>query len=154
VALALLGLQTLWFGWTVLFIDAHVVSVGLLGLSVVFLVALLRGHPLARQWGFYIAALQIALALPALGILFLTLRYPAGDGATLGTLFGLVLILSGGFLWWGLSGQAVRHFFNLHCAGCGSFRTRPRSFLYNRIGCRSCGRTWRWDELVDPSIFE
>ena len=83
----------------------------------------------------------------ALAVVFL-LYLPGGHP------LGFLLLGSGGFLWWGLSGHAVRRYFDLYCSACGSYRTRARGFLFNRIGCRRCGREWRRGELLDPSIFE
>lgn len=147
VALVLLGIQTLWWGWTV-FVGPHFVGVVWFSLALVFLVYLPRGHPLARQWALYIAGLQF------LGGAVITLF--ALTGPTSASVVGLLVAAFGGLLWWGLSGQAVRRYFDLYCRGCGSYRTRPRSFLYNRIGCRDCGRSWKRGDAADSieSVFE
>ena len=146
VALVLLGLQTSWLGWTIFVWGVNPVNVAWFGLALALLLYLPRGHPLARQWGLYVGGLQclggVAVALPAL------IR------PTLASAIGLLLLGSGGFIWWGLSGQAVRRYFDLYCSACGSYRTRARSFLFNRIGCRKCGREWKRGEQLDPSIFE
>jgi hypothetical protein len=143
IALVLLGIQTLWWGWAV-FVGPHVVGVVWFSLAVVFLVYLPRGHPLARQWGLYVAGFQFLLGVAV--TLF----------ASTGSAVGLLVAVSGGLLWWGLSGQAVRRYFDLYCIGCGSYRTRPRSLLYNRIGCRDCGRRWKRGDAVESveSVFE
>ncbi|MHC4137312.1 MAG: hypothetical protein ACYTDU_08085 [Planctomycetota bacterium] len=146
VAVVLLGLQTFGLGWTILAAGANVVNGVWFGLSVVFLLLLPGGHPLARQWGLYVAGLQLLSG--ALFTLFVLI------GPTPASAVGLLMLGVGGLLWWGLSGESVRRYFGLYCSACGSYRTRARSFLFNRIGCRRCGREWKKGELLDPSIFE
>ena len=146
VALVLLGLQTAALGWTIVNWGANPVNVLWFALAVVFLLYLPGGHPLARQWGFYVAGFQLLTGVFfSLTVLILPPEVP---------ILGFLLLGSGGFLWWGLSGHAVRRYFDLYCSACGSYRTRARGFLFNRIGCRRCGREWRRGELLDPSIFE
>jgi hypothetical protein len=145
IAMLVLGAQTYFLGWSILEVGPHVVTGTWFVLGVVFLVLLPFGHPLARQWGFYVAGiLSILGALWMVSMLFYL---------TWESLIGALTLLAGLVLWWSLCGQAVRRYFELYCTRCGSYNTRARSLLYARIGCRRCGREWKRGQKVE-SVFE
>lgn len=149
VAVVLLGVPVAWLGWNIV-VAPELPPVIWLGIAIAFLVQLRRGHPLARQWGFLVAGFMLffgATYFLSAGAVFLLSALTRPMHA----LVGLLLLASGAFLWWSLSGRAVRRYFGLCCPSCRSYRTRPRSFLYNRIGCRICGREWK---LRDPDPVE
>jgi hypothetical protein len=149
LVLVLLALYTVFLLYSATLPDAPP-QAGVFGvLSVVFVIFLARGHPLARQWAQYIAAILLVVAI-TLGALMAPER--ADPAWWIG--FGLTGLI-GAALLWGLSGPEARKFFDLYCGHCKSYKVRAASLLFNLIKCRECGRKWDvHDSRVDAEVFD
>jgi len=149
VVLVLLALYALFLLFTATSAPAPRQSFALAGLTIVFIVFLARGHPLARQWAQYVGLLLLLGAI--------VFAFP-GAPAWPDTVFWMAVLFTGGIgavLLWGLSGPDARMFFDIYCRHCRSFKIRPKGLLFNRVRCRGCGRIWRvHDPRIDAEVFD
>ena len=121
-------------------------------ITVIFLYYLHRGHPLARQWACMIGFVLFLIGLDSLEVFSgHGPRIPAGSSSLLPlSLVGLPIAI-----WIGLGVKTSKRFFDLQCHYCQSFKTRPLSFLYNRIECMKCKRNWKFrDPPVETEVFD
>jgi hypothetical protein len=134
-------------------VTAAVVILGVLALSEVWrlaittvmglvvagllVVGLLRGHPLAWQWGIGVPAFMILLrlvaAVPKLERLLANPIRASLEAATL-ALYAAIPIL--------LYSRSARVFFGLRCPRCGAVKGRAASFLYAKRRCGACQFIW------------
>ena len=151
MAVALMAIITILIAWGLIESSVvHPVQLVELIASIVFLIYLPKGHPLARQWAMYVAGLAL-LAVGGVGLVFLAVGEEAGPT---GQLAALLTSGFGALVLWSLFGKGPKEFFGLHCR-CGSYRVRAASLLFNKMRCGKCHREWRRGDLqVDLEVFE
>ncbi len=101
-------------------------------IPLLFVVFLVRGHPLAHQWATLVSGFAVLIGV--LGVV------TAPDNLTRAVLAGYVALpLSVIVL---LGREPSLRYFDLQCPACGAFRTKAKSFLFNAKGCAACGHRW------------
>ncbi len=118
--------------------------------SLVFLVYLYRGRPLARQWARAFAVFgALAFAFVAYALFELGVRTGL---AMLIPMLSIVCMIA---IFFGLGTRASRRFFDLYCEACPSYRVRARDLMFRRIQCKECKREWQYGQGgIDVSAFD
>lgn len=116
-----------------------------MAVAVVFLIFLVCGHPLARQWAIFISVIAFLQASAVIALSTVSQEWSGfvfAMSAALGFLPVLVIA--------GLVPRRSKEYFDLRCPTCHSYEVRAASFLFNKLRCLKCKERWFLREDKTP----
>lgn len=113
-----------------------------LGLGVLIVFGMVKGHRLAWQWGRLLGLVTAALVFISAITVWAALEDTAGREAAFWAVFlggqGAALMV----MYFTLGTSGAREHFRLVCPQCGSRKVRAADFIYSKAKCRKCKNRW------------